>query len=205
MIARFRAMTPADRAFVVSMWSSSFRMSESAGLISMETWASVMHREVERIIDHPAVKTLVAWSPAAGVSWSPADDFLYGFIAYAHSPYHPYVYYVAVKTPYRRGRSRLGLPAGFAEQLFAAAGIDPRKPFRYACKTPYVSELHAKIPLADYDPLPARFLRYPHEHTQPRTEERNASPAPIQGGEAADDQDLGDRRRRSPTQRPKQR
>ncbi len=156
MTVSFRAMQPQDRAFVVSMWSSSYRMSHSAGFISMGTWAEVMHREIKRIIDSPLVATTVAYSPS-----SPGEpDHLYGFISYEEDDDipNPYVFYTAVKAPYRRARSRLGLQSGIAEQLFAAAGIDPRRPFRYACETPYVMEMRAKIPRAEFDPIHGRYL-----------------------------------------------
>jgi len=152
----FRAMQPQDRMFVVSMWSSSYRMSHSAGFISMARWAEVMHREIGRVIDSPLVATAVAYSP--GEPGTP--DHLYGFISYEEDDDmpSPYVFYVAVKAPYRRARSRLGLQRGIAEQLFAAANIDPRAPFRYACETPYVMEMRAKIPRAVFDPIHGRYM-----------------------------------------------
>jgi hypothetical protein len=156
-VTAFRAMIPEDRDFVVSTWSASYRMSPHAGLLSMKTYAEVMHREVERIIDHPTTAVIVADEP--GETDHEGRPFVYGFIARRRDLPHmrPYVYYVYVKTPYRRGRHRK-LPQAMATSLFLAANVDPRRPFTFACFTTYCEQLARKIPLAKWDPMPARFL-----------------------------------------------
>jgi len=160
MTAACRPMRPADRQFVISGWSSSYRVSDNAGLIGMSRWAEVMHREVAAIIDHPTTRTLVAEEP--GEVDDRGQPFLYGFLVFAGvnllTPRQPYVHYCFVKTGFRRGRARLGLERGIATQLFAAADIDPRRPFVYACRTDMLGDLARKIPLAEFNPLPARFL-----------------------------------------------
>ena len=155
-------MIASDRDFVVSGWSSSFRQSFHAGMLSMESYALVMHREIARILDHPSTETLVA--EELGQTDHLGRPFLYGFLTRRRGA--PYVYYCYVKSPYRRGQLRHGLRAGYATPLFAAAGIDPRAPFGYACQTPYVSKLARRIPLAQWDPLPARYLETSNERTE---------------------------------------
>jgi len=157
----FRPMQPSDRDFVISAWSSSYRTSHYAGLLSMRTYADVMHREIKLIIDHPSTLTIVAEEP--GEVDEEGRPFLYGFIARraaAQRTEPPYLYYVYVKTPYRRGRTK-GLEIGYAAQLFRAAGIDPRRPFEYACETSVSLQLARKIPLGEFNSLPARFLETP--------------------------------------------
>jgi hypothetical protein len=156
-------MAPADRLFVISTWSRSYRTSDYAGLIAMSRYSDIMHREIEAIIDHPTTRTLVAEEP--GEVDHEGRPFLYGFIAARPGEMTrigeyrlPCVYFVYVKTKFRCGRQRLGLPRGYGAELLAAAAIDPRKPFVYACRTDVVGELARKIPLAEFNPLPARFL-----------------------------------------------
>ena len=50
MTIAFRPMIPADRQFVLSGWSSSFRTSRYAGLIRNSRWADVMH--VDEVVTH---------------------------------------------------------------------------------------------------------------------------------------------------------
>lgn len=155
-VTLFRPMAETDRRFVVSGWSSSLRTSNYAGFISMRRWADVMHAEINGAIDHPAVSTLVAEHP--GETDHMGRPFLYGFIAWSVSLVDaPYVFYVYVKNPYRRGKEK-GMAQGYAAQLFAAAGIDPRAPFSYACSTGMCVQLARKIPLARFDSLPGRYL-----------------------------------------------
>jgi hypothetical protein len=157
-VTLIRPATPADRDFIVSTWSSSFRTSVYAGPLNMATYADVMHREIRLILDHPTTLTLVAADPVE------VDErgrqFLYGFIALRQHIERrpPYVYYVYVKAPYRRGRAQFGLELGYATQLFRAARIDPRSPFFYSHPTGWCSTLASKIPLGEWDPMPARFL-----------------------------------------------
>lgn len=157
MSASCRPAIAEDRAFVVSTWSSSYRLSQHAGLLGMAGYADVMHREVARILDHPSTLTLVAEEP--GEVDHEGRPFLYGFLSVRRPDSEmPYVYYAYVKTAYRRGKARHGLGRGVASLLFAAAGIDPRKPFAYACATKFSETLEREIPRAEFNPLPARYL-----------------------------------------------
>jgi hypothetical protein len=156
-------MDPDEAAFVVSGWSASYRTAHQAGLIADGEWAVVMHRQINRIITHPTTRVLVA---AARPGQSGHLDhlgrpFLYGFVALREprAGVRPYVYYLYVKTAYRRARSRHGAAAGYATQLLAAADVDPHRPFGYACRTHVVSLLGDLIPFAELDPQPARCLR----------------------------------------------
>lgn len=157
VVTLFRPMVEADRVFIVSGWSSSLRTSHYGGFISMKRWAAVMHPEINAAIDHPDVSTIVAEQP--GETDHLGRPFLYGFITWSSQLIAPmpYVFYVYVKNPYRRGKEK-GLAQGYAAQLFAAAGIDPRKPFGYACSTAACAQLARKMPLAKFDPLPGRYL-----------------------------------------------
>lgn len=157
-----RPFTPLDRDFIVSTWSASFRTSHYAGMISMKNYARVMHEEIALVIDHPSTLTLVAEQP--GKTDEEGRPFLYGFVSAAarvspDSP--PYVYYVYVKSPYRRGKERHGMTKGYGQQLLEAVGLRPHARFRYACQTSISLQLAAKIPLGEWDPLPARYLETP--------------------------------------------
>jgi hypothetical protein len=146
--------TDNDRDFVISSWSSSYRVSYAAGLISMSRWASVMRLELGEILGRPNVRTLLAVEKTA-------PTFLYGFITADTTTQHErrgrckvrewpaLVYYCYVKAAYREHK--------IARGLFAALGIDPSTPFLYACKTPGSTRLANKIPLAKWNPLVARF------------------------------------------------
>ena len=156
MAVGYRAAGPADRAFIVSAWSSSYRTAHSAGLITMEDWADVMHGQIGKVLDRPYVDIKVAHEIDDP---DPIAD-LYGFIVadvtmeatlYRHPTRYPYVYYVYVKSPMRR--------MGIARGLFAAMGIDANEPFSYACKTGILSVLAPKLADATFDPLVARYRR----------------------------------------------
>lgn len=159
----FRRMLAIDRPFVISGWSSSLRNSKTAGLIAMSRWSSVMHVEIGALIDHPQNTTIVAYLPGQFVASSRGPrPFHYGFLSIGEPVetrrgWLPHVLYCYVKSGSRRGRERFGLERGYASQLFAHLGIDPRAPFVYACSTGVVADLAAKIPLAKLNPLPARF------------------------------------------------
>lgn len=155
MTAAFRPMITADRDFVRSGWSSSFRTSRYAGLIAMDGYAAVMHAQIDAILARASTAVTVAHEP--GEVDHEGRPFLYGFIATRTDLAAPYVYYVFVKSAYRRGRTRHQLELGHGAALFAAVGIDPRCPFGYACRTSYCDELATKIPQAVWDPLPGRY------------------------------------------------
>jgi len=157
MTVAYRPAEQRDRDFVVSSWSSSYRTSYVAGLISMDSWADVMHRQLANVLDRPDVRTVVAVD---------TEDraFLYGFLTAdttpqveqlsdnKHRTWPAMLYYVFVKAAYRR--------SGIARGLFDAAELDPRSQFLYACKTPLAGRLVNKIPLAKWNPLVARFGKH---------------------------------------------
>jgi hypothetical protein len=156
-------MIPVDRQFVISGWSSSFRTSKTAGLIAMSRWSTIMHTEIGCLIDRSSVTTIVAYEPGEYIETIRGPrPFHYGFLSIGEPVetsrgWLPYVLYCYVKSGFRRGRERFSLERGYAAQLFAYVGIDPRDPFVYACSTGVVADLAAKIPLAEFNPLPARF------------------------------------------------
>jgi GNAT superfamily N-acetyltransferase len=151
-----RPATAADRTFVCSSWVDSYRTSYAAGILDMQAWHSIMWPQVERYLDRPTVRTVVAVERKD-------PTFLYGFICADLSPqvehldagrtksWPAMLLYVYVKAPYRRD--------GIARGLFEHIGLDPRSPFLYACKTPIAGRLAPKIPLAKWNPLVARFQK----------------------------------------------
>lgn len=139
----FRPAEPKDRKFIVESWKDSFRTAYTAGLISMDDWADVMRPQIEKILDRP-IDVIVAYETED----TEALADLIGWIGFEKLPDGPYVYYVYVKYPYRN--------QGVATALFKAAGINPKKPFSYACSTRHVRELSTKIPLARWQPMIAR-------------------------------------------------
>jgi len=140
----------AELHFIVHSWVSSYQHAHAAGMIAVEDWFHVMIPQVDKLLRRPNVHTLVAYE---------TDDpdrmaDLYGFIAFDATSRPPIVFYVFVKEASRR--------FGVARGLFHAAGIDPKKPFVYACTTGIVSRIayDRKIPLAKWDPLTARFGKH---------------------------------------------
>ncbi len=165
MIA-YRHAIPADRRFIVSGWSSSYRLSLTAGMIAMDDWADVMHPQIEKVLRRPDCETIVAYEtddPGSGAQH-------YGFISADRSGTIPLLFYVYVKQAYRRGKT-LGMAIGIGRGLFRAAGIDPSAPLEYTYKTIAATELSRKIPLAKWRPLKARFSKdspKPKEHDHGR-------------------------------------
>src|SRR5690606_16747740 len=105
----------------------------------------VMHRTIKRVLARPDMQTLVAFE-------SKDPTFVYGFIAGDTSDHVPVVFYLYVKTPFRR--------MGMARSLFAALGVDPSRRFIFTCKTAAVAGLTGKIPYAKFNPA---VPRYPKE------------------------------------------
>lgn len=130
-----RPMVDDDRAFVISGWSSSYRLSRDS-IVPMAMWADTMHAVVGHYLARLSTRVLVAHR-----------DTLWGFLAYDLD----YVFYCYVAQPFRKG--------GVARALFDAAGIDPGGRFGYLCRTRASWELQqaGKIPGARYDPFRARF------------------------------------------------
>lgn len=151
----------AELHFVVDGWASSFRDADSAGLIQVEDWYDVMIPQIRKALARPDVRTFVATSSLG----ERGINDLIGFIVVDTEERPPLVYYVYTKGPYQRGgRGRLWEGAGAARLLFIAAGVDPRLPLRYVCKTAIVPVLARKIPLGRWHPLLGRF---------PKDERRN--------------------------------
>ena len=141
----YRPADDRDRRFIVDAWVSSFRTAHSAGMIAMEDWRAVMWPQVEKMLERPDVISTVAYE---------TDDKdrladLYGFIAADVEMSPPLILYVYVKEAYRK--------TGIARGLFKSIGVDPSKPFHYACKTHIVRTVERKIPMAKWQPLLARF------------------------------------------------
>lgn len=152
IVGAIRPMTPADRQFVRSGWSASYRTSQDLPLIPMKGYADIMHPIIDGYLDHPRVQTLVAMGEL-GV--------LFGFVSADPSHYVTeirnedlelagYVYYLYVAGPFRR--------RGFAKQLLAAVDVERVGPFGFAASTPWSRKLRSKIPFAELDTLRARYL-----------------------------------------------
>ncbi len=152
-MTRYRDANAIDRRFVVSAWSSSYKNAHHAGIISAESWATVMHAELERYIERPGVRTIVAYDP---------PHQLYGFICGEAGGPMPVVHYVYVKDPYRSEDEPDGTRSGprHARGLFAALGVDAARPFLYSCRTVMCARLADKIPLARFTPGALRYANY---------------------------------------------
>ncbi len=147
VIFTYRPATAADRPFIVSGWSASYRMSRNETR-PMALYAKQKHEEVNYYLDRAGVETLVA-----------EGSVLTGFITFERPDYVMYCY---VAQPFRLN--------GIARALLAEAGIDPATRFRYACQTRASWEVRNKIPLAVHDSLHARYS--PEENEQHEREHR---------------------------------
>lgn len=131
-----RPALPADSQFVISGWSSSYRMSRDS-TIPMPMWADTYHPIVRWYMARPNAVTLVS---------SGADvDARRGFICYESNLVH----YVYVAEPFRGH--------GIARELFAAASIDPLSRFEYTHRTKTSWECRGKIPSARHNSYRGRF------------------------------------------------
>lgn len=133
------------RNFVLGGWSSSFKHSSEAGLITAADWIDVMHPQLAKICARPEARVLVAIGEVA-------DDAYLGFIA--GEPSENVVHYVFVKELYRQ--------RGIARALFKALGIDPNGRFAYPASTRVLTDkagafLKRKIPNAVRDAAVARY------------------------------------------------
>lgn len=158
----YRDVTPEDRSarkFVIATWASSYKNSQYAGLFISEDWPEQSHKTLEKLLDRPGTRTILAH----GVGRS-----YFGFICGDISKPIPIVHYVYVKDPYR---SELidGERSGprHARALFAELGVDPAAPFLYTCKTASAVILRDKIPRAKFAPAAARYANY-QEHQERR-------------------------------------
>ena len=155
MIFTYRPTQPEDRMFIVSGWSSSYRMSRDC-TTPMAIYAKQKHEEIDCHLKRERVQTLVAeGSVLAGfISFEPRARIVdeYGLVT------ADFVYYVYVAQPFRR--------RGVARGLFGAAGIDPSTRFHYACRTLGSWELRDKIPLAHHSPYYARYSPQENERNE---------------------------------------
>lgn len=159
-----------ERRFVVSSWSSSYKASHHAGIITAEDWADVMHVQIGKIIDRPTTRVLVAAS-------DDVPPFFYGFIAGDTASRIPVVHYVYIKDGFRSEHTA-GRREGprYARGLFAALGVDPEQRFIYTCNTPVVIEIGpplwsgrpSKIPRAIFRPAAARYTNYQEQQHEQR-------------------------------------
>lgn len=145
MTIAFREATRSDRAFIVPTWSRAYKSSRYAGMTWHEDYAAHQHRQINHALDLPDARAVIAYE-----SNDPA--FFYGWIAGDVSEALPIVYFIYVKDGFRK--------QGHARRLFRALGVDPARPFVYACNNDVVHELcdAGKIPLARFNP---NELRYP--------------------------------------------
>lgn len=152
----YRAATEDDRVFVRATWSSSYKNAHAAGMIASEDWPDVMHRQIDKLLARPGARAIVAYDRAR-------PTFLYGHIVGDVTGPVPIVFYVYVKEPYRSTpRAEGGARSGprHARGLFEALGVDPARPFVYACKTAVISLLTSKIPRARFVPAAARYTTH---------------------------------------------
>lgn len=133
-----------DRQFIVSTWSSSWKGSNYAGVISAERWSTVMRPELDAHLERPDARVIIACDRND-------PTYFYGWIAGDVVERPAVVWYVYVKEPYRR--------AGIARQLFHRLGVDPLERFIYACGAPIAIRLAHKIPLAKLNPNGLRYTK----------------------------------------------
>jgi GNAT superfamily N-acetyltransferase len=144
MTISHRPALTADRQFIVTTWSASYKKSHSAGLVTADDWAGIMHPQLEKILDRTDARAMIATEKSD-------PDFFYGWIAGDTSESVPVVYFVYVKQPYRR--------TGIARGLLKAFGVDPSRPFVYVCKTGIVATLSPKIPFARFNNNEVRYSK----------------------------------------------
>jgi len=137
--------TTADRPFVISGWSSSYRMTRDS-TIPMPMWSEGAY--------HPVVDWYMSKKRSITlVSRGSTTETRRGFICY--EPAHrgtAMVHYLYVAEPYRGH--------GVARALLAAAGVDPSEPFDYSHRTKAsweLIEVAKKAPRAKYNPIAARY------------------------------------------------
>ena len=141
----YHPATAADRPFILSDCSRSYKHSHSAGMTPEELWAENAHKSIAVYLDRPTTITIMACDPAN-------QEVRLGFVcADIVSRTFPYVYYLYVAQPFRRMR--------IANALLARAGVDRSKPLTFLCKTPTSIKLAAKAPLAKHDPFVGSLLR----------------------------------------------
>lgn len=138
---------PEERAFIRATWSRAFKQSNDAGMIHTDDWAPVMHRQIDRILDRPGARAILAYDKAS-------PTFLYGWIAGDPTAVpRPVVFFTYVKEPYRR--------SGIGRALALEFGIDKSTAFAFVCRTPMTAaehlDLRTRFPLARYHPQIVRY------------------------------------------------
>lgn len=181
-IIKYRTATAEDLRFVVDSWISSYASAHTAGMLSIDpliipcecgnpidySFGAVMEPTIKNILQRPGLLVWVAYDPRQEV-----PNEIYGYIVVetgANVPRYeqrgrdevikhidtspdPFVHYVYVKSSCRH--------FGIASGLFKVAGIDPKSPFKYSCKTPSSTRIQSagKIPRASWYPLSIRFSK----------------------------------------------
>lgn len=141
--------------FVCSAFCNERKLAKDAGLFDLsdpkqrQAWWDASWSAFWSILSRATVRTFVAHSDLDA-------DAYRGFLSVDTSGRIPLVYYVYVAGPYRR--------TGHAHAMFAAAGVDPKRPFAFACRNAVVDSLTSprgetppKYQLAKYAPVWARW------------------------------------------------
>lgn len=181
-IIKYRQAAASDVQFIIRTWIDSYKGAHGAGILSIPElavpcdcgkpirydFAAVMEVTLAHLLQRPGLTTWVAYHPRE----RPPHD-LYGYLVsetepnvptYVRGPdgefrldvktsADPLVHFVFVKRTFRE--------MGVARALFQVAGIDPRAPYLYTCKTSNVSKLEKAgvMPYARWFPLSARFTK----------------------------------------------
>lgn len=154
----FRDALDEDRPLVLDSWLASFRNAHAAGLISMESWRSVMGPQIVRMLRRPGVRVVVAYKPGEALG---ADAYGWAAVELRNNQ-PPLVLYVYVLQPYRR--------FGIARRLLERAGVELEREWHYASKTAVLSKLRAPLRYAKWTPLAARYETQTHESDEARND-----------------------------------
>lgn len=187
-IIKYRPAEASDVQFIIRTWVDSYKSAHGAGILPIPEFAvpcecgkpirydfaAVMEPVLANLLQRPGLTTWVAHNPreraphdlygylvsetGANVpTWGPGPDGR--FTMRVTFTDEPLIHFIFVKQVYR------GL--GLARALLKVAGIDPREPFIYTCRTPNVSKLEKAglIPNSRWFPLSSRF---PKSEQNPR-------------------------------------
>lgn len=162
-----------DLSMVVKTWADNFKRADAAGILPSRggpapaeySYDNVMSRTLWMAFRRPGLTVWLAVLPdeeppldVAGFMVSeigPNVGRRIGDRVVVHFAEKALVHYVYVKNDYRRH--------GIARGLFAAAGIDPTRPFLYSCRTSMVAKLAGLGHLrhAEWNPAPIRHAKDP--------------------------------------------
>ncbi len=148
------AESESDLTYVISNWLDASRNSYSSGLIAMDDWYAVQWPQYVKATKRQDMRTIVAYEKTD-------PSFLYGFMVADPTDqrvedregairwWPALVLFVYVRQNFRK--------EGIARALFRHCRIDPERPFLFGCNTQQATRLSAKVPLARFHPLVARF------------------------------------------------